>query len=44
MRLELGQEGSDRIVCQALEEYCALFGREKAEAVIRESELDFEEI
>ena len=42
--LELGQEGSDRIVCEALDKYCALFGREKAEAVIRESELDFEEI
>ncbi|MBS6956446.1 MAG: L-2-amino-thiazoline-4-carboxylic acid hydrolase [Enterocloster asparagiformis] len=42
--LELGQEQSDRIVCQALEEYCKLFGEEKAKAVIRESEIDFEEL
>lgn len=42
--LELGQEKSDRIVCQALEEYGGLFGKEKMEAVIRESEIDFEEI
>lgn len=42
--IKLGQEASDRIVCQALEEYCELYGREKAEAVIRESEIDFQEI
>lgn len=41
---KLGQEASDRIICLSMEEYGKLFGREKAEAVIRESERDFTEI
>lgn len=39
--LKLGQEASDRIVLQGMEEYCREFGREKTEAVIREAEIDF---
>ena len=42
--LELGQESSDHIVCDAIEKYRSIKGEEKAAAVIKESELDFNQI
>lgn len=42
--MELGREESDKIICRAMEEYKNICGEEKAAAVIKESEQDFNKI
>lgn len=42
--MELGQEASDKIVCQAIDAYRSICGEQKAAAVIKAAEQDFNKI